>query len=124
MKTKRLRIINREKGSKPESDAQVPTGNSAPVVVSDYYEPFPRQNEFHLSKAKYRLFGGAAGPGKQRRCFGKRFDRPLAFPGVDTLLLRRTFPELESSLLAYFRRDVPRRSVRELQRQQAHGHLV
>ena len=26
----------------------------------------------------------------------------------DTLLLRRTYPELESSLLAYFRRDVPR----------------
>ena len=66
VKTKRLRIINREKGSKPESDAQVPTGNSAPVVVSDYYEPFPRQNEFHLSKAKYRLFGGAAGPGKTK----------------------------------------------------------
>jgi hypothetical protein len=27
---------------------------------------------------------------------------------VDTLLLRRTYPELESSLLTYFRRDVPR----------------
>ena len=27
---------------------------------------------------------------------------------MDTLLLRRTYPELESSLLAYFRRDVPR----------------
>src|SRR5882762_2079860 len=31
-----------------------------------------------------------------------------AWPGADTLLLRRTYPELESSLLAYFRRDVPR----------------
>ena len=29
-------------------------------------------------------------------------------PGCDTLLLRRTYPELESSLLTYFRRDVPR----------------
>ena len=29
-------------------------------------------------------------------------------PGVDTLLLRRTFPELEASLITYFRRDVPR----------------
>ena len=27
---------------------------------------------------------------------------------LDTLLLRRTYPEFESSLLAYFRRDVPR----------------
>ena len=30
------------------------------------------------------------------------------YPGSDSLLLRRTYPELESSLLAYFRRDVPR----------------
>src|SRR5262249_3090582 len=29
-------------------------------------------------------------------------------PGSNGLLLRRTFPELESSLLHYFRRDVPR----------------
>src|SRR5258708_15896229 len=29
-------------------------------------------------------------------------------PGSDSLLLRRTYPELDSSLLAYFRRDVPR----------------
>jgi phage terminase large subunit len=107
VKTKRLRIINREKGSKPESDAQVPASNSAPVVVSDYYEPFPRQNEFHLSKAKYRLFGGAAGPGKTKALLWEAIRQALAFPGVDTLLLRRTFPELESSLLAYFRRDVP-----------------
>jgi hypothetical protein len=34
--------------------------------------------------------------------------RSSAWSGVDTLLLRRTYPELESSLLAYFRRDVPR----------------
>ena len=33
--------------------------------------------------------------------------------GCDTLLLRRTYPELESSLLAYFRRDVPRTVYRK-----------
>jgi hypothetical protein len=33
-------------------------------------------------------------------------------PGANTLLLRRTFPELESSLLHYFRRDVPRELYR------------
>ena len=30
------------------------------------YTPFPRQQEFHRSPAKYRLFGGAAGPGKSK----------------------------------------------------------
>lgn len=33
-------------------------------------------------------------------------DQALETPNVDTLLLRRTFPELESSLLAEFRRDI------------------
>jgi hypothetical protein len=33
-------------------------------------------------------------------------------PGAQTLLLRRTFPELEQSLLFYFRRDVPRELYR------------
>src|SRR4029077_3394032 len=33
-------------------------------------------------------------------------------PGSNSLLLRRTYPELESSLLAYFRRDVPRELYR------------
>jgi hypothetical protein len=32
--------------------------------------------------------------------------------GSDSLLLRRTYPELETSLLAYFRRDVPRKLYR------------
>jgi hypothetical protein len=32
----------------------------------------------------------------------------VTHPGVNTLLLRRTFAELEQSLLLYFRRDVPR----------------
>lgn len=36
-------------------------------------------------------------------------------PGSNTLLLRRTFPELEQSLLLYFRRDVPRGAYRSYQ---------
>jgi len=81
---------------------------SAGLTVSDHYKPFPRQREFHESKAKYRLFGGAAGPGKTKALLWECIRQANRYPGVDTLLLRRTFPELESSLLAYFRRDVPR----------------
>ena len=32
-------------------------------VEVETYKPFPRQQMFHASPAKYRLFGGAAGPG-------------------------------------------------------------
>jgi hypothetical protein len=74
---------------------------------SDRYKPFPRQEEFHRSGAKYRLFGGAAGPGKSKALLWEAIYQAREVPGSDSLLLRRTYPELESSLLAYFRRDVP-----------------
>ena len=79
---------------------------------SDCYRPFPRQEEFHRSRAKYRLFGGAAGPGKTKALLWEAIYQAQEVAGSDSLLLRRTYPELESSLLAYFRRDVPRRLYR------------
>jgi phage terminase large subunit len=84
-----------------------PRGNDV-LVISDYYDPFPRQKQFRDSSAKYRLFGGAAGPGKTKALLWEAIRQAWKFSGCDTLLLRRTYPELESSLLAYFRRDVPR----------------
>jgi len=80
-----------------------------PWRISECYEPFARQKHFHESPAKYRLFGGAAGPGKTKALLWEAIFQTLRYPGCDTLLLRRTYPELESSLLAYFRRDVPRK---------------
>jgi len=76
------------------------------------YKPFPRQREFHESRAKYRLFGGAAGPGKTKALLAEAMQQAKDVAGSDTLLLRRTFPELESSLLAYFRRDLSRDAYR------------
>src|SRR5271170_7690493 len=76
--------------------------------IDDRYKPFDRQKQFHKSQAKYRLFGGAAGPGKTKALLWEAIRQANRHPKVDTLLLRRTFPELESSLISYFRRDVPR----------------
>lgn len=72
------------------------------------YDAFPKQRQFHSSTAKYRLFGGAAGPGKSKALLMEAIAQANDHNGVNTLLLRRTFPELESSLLRYFRMDVPR----------------
>jgi hypothetical protein len=72
------------------------------------YRPFPKQQAFHSSPAKYRLFGGAAGPGKSKALLMEAILQAHEHPGANTLLLRRTFPELEQSLLLYFRRDIPR----------------
>ncbi len=89
----------------PPRRASLKTGG---VRISDCYTPFSRQRQFHESKAKYRLFGGAAGPGKTKALLWEAVLQANEVPGCDTLLLRRTYPELESSLLAQFRRDVPR----------------
>jgi hypothetical protein len=78
------------------------------VRISDHYRPFPHQEIFHRSGAKYRLFGGAAGPGKTKALLWEAIIQANAFDNVDTLLLRRTFPELDESLLREFRRSVPR----------------
>jgi phage terminase large subunit len=82
------------------------------VRVSDHYTPFERQREFHECEAKYRLFGGAAGPGKTKALLWEAIRQANRYEGVDTLLLRRTFQELESSLLKEFRR-VPRGMYRK-----------
>ena len=91
----------------------VPPGKESQLLnIAAHYTPFPRQREFHVCPAKYRLFGGAAGPGKTKALLWEAILQANAYPCVDTLLLRRTFPELESSLLTYFRRDVPRELYR------------
>ncbi len=75
---------------------------------SDVYRPFPKQARFHESPAKYRLFGGAAGPGKSLALLMEGVKQAHLHPGIDTLLMRRTYPELEQSLLKEFRTKIPR----------------
>ena len=75
------------------------------------YKPL-RGRRNSTSRAKYRLFGGAAGPGKTKALLAEAIKQAQEVAGSDTLLLRRTFPELERSLIAQFRRDVPRDSYR------------
>ena len=86
-----------------------PPRNSKSIDLRKCYQAFSRQRDFHQSGAKYRLFGGAAGPGKTKALLWEAIYKALGTPHCDTLLLRRTYQELESSLLTYFRRDVPKR---------------
>ncbi|HUJ41274.1 MAG TPA: terminase family protein [Candidatus Acidoferrales bacterium] len=72
------------------------------------YRPFEKQRIFHESPAKYRLFGGAAGPGKSMALLMEAVGKARSHPGSNCLLLRRTYPELEKSLILLFRRHVPR----------------
>jgi terminase large subunit-like protein len=102
------------RGSRKERDHASSEHAWAQRVIANAktYKPFPRQNEFHHCRAKYRLFGGAAGPGKTKALLWEAIFQANRYPNVDTLLLRRTFPELEKSLLTQFRRDVPRETYK------------
>jgi phage terminase large subunit len=77
------------------------------------YEPFEKQRWFQDSRAKYRLFGGAAGPGKSYALLWEAIAQAGRWPGADVLLLRRTYPELDGSLIRQFQRDVPRELYRD-----------
>jgi hypothetical protein len=77
------------------------------------YSPFPKQSIFHKSKAKYRLFGGAAGPGKSWALLMEAVDLAAnVHAGINTLVLRRTYPELEASIILNFRRLVPKEAYK------------
>lgn len=59
----------------------------------------PLQKRFIDSSSFVTLFGGAAGPGKSSGLIRKYFLRCMKYPGYKSLILRRTFPELQRSLI-------------------------
>lgn len=86
------------------------------------YMAYPHQKAFHESTAKHRLLGGAAGPGKT---YALIIDQMLACnmfsaqegPEVHTLLLRRTHPKLEDTVITRFREKIPRELYRDYHEQ-------
>ena len=63
------------------------------------YTPQPKQNVFHSTVADVILFGGSAGPGKTTALLMDALIFVIQNPGSTACLMRRTFPELESSLI-------------------------
>lgn len=64
--------------------------------MTEYNVPslYPKQEEFCKSKAKYTCYGGARGGGKSFVARIKAILLALYYPGIQILLLRRTYPEL------------------------------
>lgn len=73
------------------------------------YRASDRQNDFHASLSKFRLFGGAAGPGKSLALLMEAIRQAHLFPGVNTLIVRRTFPALEQDIIQQFKMKIPRK---------------
>lgn len=84
------------------------------IYLDDYYSPYAMQGKFHGSAAQHRLLGGAAGPGKtlalifDHAVSCSEFSDLTQAKQVHTLLLRRTHPKLEKTLITRFREKVPK----------------
>lgn len=70
----------------------------------------PKQKEFMDARVDEVLFGGAAGGGKSEGQLRDALEYALEFKKSKQLILRRTFPELEKSLirrhLEFYPRDI------------------
>lgn len=73
-------------------------GDDSEEIVLNY-TPQVKQNIFHASTADIVLFGGSAGPGKSTALLMDALIFVIENPGSTACLMRRTFPELESSLI-------------------------
>lgn len=81
------------------------------IDLDKWYTPYAKQNLFHESPARYKGYGGGAGPGKTAAlimdqvlsCYEHEGQDALK---VETLLLRRTHKQLTTSLIPRFRQLV------------------
>ncbi len=72
------------------------------------YVPTEKQAAFHCSTADEALYGGAAGGGKSKALVMDALARCLLHPGTHAYLFRRTYRELEDTLIAEARASIPR----------------
>lgn len=76
-------------------------------VVIDY-KPHSRQQLFHKNKADEILYGGAAGGGKSIALLIDALKNATKYAGCKIIMFRRTFPELERSLILESRKIYPK----------------
>lgn len=84
------------------------------------YDPQPRQDALHASRAPNILYGGQAGGGKSHGLRWHGIGACLRVPGLKVLLLRRNFTDLEKSHLLELPSEVPE----EVARYNAARHLL
>lgn len=72
------------------------------------YAPTPKQEIFHASTAKEVLYGGAAGGGKSKAIVMDALARCLLYPQTHAYMFRRTYTELEDTLIKEAKASYPK----------------
>lgn len=70
-----------------------------------WFAPLPSQAEFERRKAPRKLWGGSAGPGKSYGARKLAYRRAQRIPGLNVLLVRKTYKELERTHIKAMRRE-------------------
>lgn len=72
------------------------------------YRPTRKQALFHASKADEVLYGGAAGGGKSKAIVMDAFMRCIRYSGFRSIIFRRTYRELEDSIISEALQSIPK----------------
>ncbi len=72
------------------------------------YAPTPKQRLFHASEADEVLFGGAAGGGKSKAIVMDALFRCLRWPHTHAYIFRRTYGELEDTIIREAKESYPK----------------
>lgn len=76
-------------------------------LTVDLGELYPKQLEFCNSRALYTCYGGARGGGKTHSLRVKAVGGALNYPGIRILIIRRSYPELQSNHIEPIQKMVP-----------------